>query len=839
MSNQSPQRRPLPRASLGYAPMVILLTAAAFGAAADRFAATTVWGWLATVLAALVGWAALWARRRDRTAAVAVWLAVAAAAGLWHHLHRNLYPTDEVGRFARGRAEPVCVTVEALKRPQLVAPPAPNPLATSSLETATRLDCELRAIRDGDAWRPCSGRTQLRVVGKLEGIAPGDRLQVFGYLMRVEPAANPGGFDFADYQRDNRILCQLRSKHPECVTILQEGVWWSPRRALESVRAAGARLLAAHLDASQSPLASAVLLGQREQIDDDLSAAFIETGTVHILSISGMHIAILAGVVMFLLRFVPIGRGWKAGLVTAFTVFYTLMVDSQAPVVRATVVIAVLSLATSVRRGRSSFNALALAGLVVLAINPADLFRVGTQLSFLCVAVLIWTAPQILGQPIVDPLDRLIEASRTWGERATRTVWSFIRQVTLASGAVWLFTAPLVLARFDLLSPVSLVLNTLIWWPVELAMVSGFATVTLGAVWPPLGELAGWVCNLSFRAVEGLVYLGRGIPGGHVWLPGPADWWLAGFYGGLGLLVALPGLRPPRRWCVALAAGWVAVGFGASWWQQPKGRLTCSFLSMGHGAAVLLELPGGEKLLYDAGRFGAPENANRSISGALWSKGITHLDAVVLSHCDSDHYNAIPELLERFSVGVVYVSPVMFEDMNSGLDVLRAAIDRYKVPIRVLRAGERLAVGGGCRVEVLHPPRNGILGSANANSLVLCAEYAGRRILLPGDLEPPGFEDLLAESPLHSDVLLVPHHGSQSSNPPGLAAWATPQWVIISGSHRWETATTEAAYTSAGAQVFHTADVGAVEVRIDGRGMSMTTLLKPVMGVIADGEMPE
>ena len=148
------------------------------------------------------------------------------------------------------------------------------------------------------------------------------------------------------------------------------------------------------------------------------------------------------------------------------------------------------------------------------------------------------------------------------------------------------------------------------------------------------------------------------------WVPGPEDWWLCGFYGGLGVLAAFPRLRPPRRWCVGLLAVWIVVGFstaGKLSEQECSERLDCTFLSVGHGCAVLLELPSGQTMLYDAGRLGWPKGGARVISEFLWHQGLTHLDAVVISHPDADHFNALPELLERFSVGVVYVSPIMFE----------------------------------------------------------------------------------------------------------------------------------------------------------------------------------
>ena len=205
----------------------------------------------------------------------------------------------------------------------------------------------------------------------------------------------------------------------------------------------------------------------------------------------------------------------------------------------------------------------------------------------------------------------------------------------------------------------------------------------------------------------------------------------------------------------------------------------------------------------------------------------THLDAVVISHGDVDHYNALPGLLERFSVGVIYVSPMMWEEQTPAIMALRGAIRESGVPLRELRAGDRLPGGDGCLIEVLHPPRRGVLGRDNANSVVLDVQYRGHRILLPGDLEPPGLDDVVAEEPIDCDVLLVPHHGSRHSNPPGLAAWSTPEWVVISGSHRWDSGPIETTYRTAGSRVLHTADMGAVSVTIDASGMNVDRFLAP------------
>jgi competence protein ComEC len=421
----------------------------------------------------------------------------------------------------------------------------------------------------------------------------------------------------------------------------------------------------------------------------------------------------------------------------------------------------------------------------------------------------------------------MIAESRSWPARGFWFCGRTVRSLVLVSAVIWLLTLPLVMARFHLLTPTAIVLNTLLWLPMAVALMTGFATLVFGVLFPPLGHVFGACCNGTLYTLESTVNYARELPGSHFWVPGPTGWWLVGFYGCLALWAAFPAIRPPRRWCLAGLAGWVAVGFAAAGLRQDTGRLNCTFLSVGHGCAVVVQLPSGQTMLYDAGRLGSPTSAEQSIAGFLWSRGITHLDAVILSHNDIDHCNALPGLLERFSVGAIYVSPFMWEKQNAAITALGEAIDAWGGPLATIEAGCQLRGGPDCSIDVFWPSRQADFGSSNARSIVVDVTYLGRHILLCGDLESAGLDAVLAEGPVDCAVLMAPHHGGRRSNPPRLAAWSRPQWVVVSGSYRWESAPVTAAYETIGAQVVHTAESGAVRVTIDRGGMEVTQFLPP------------
>jgi competence protein ComEC len=263
-----------------------------------------------------------------------------------------------------------------------------------------------------------------------------------------------------------------------------------------------------------------------------------------------------------------------------------------------------------------------------------------------------------------------------------------------------------------------------------------------------------------------------------------------------------------------------------------RDQVDVAFLSVGHGTCVLIEGPAGETLLYDAGSLGTPDYATQTIASYLWHRGIRRIDGIILSHADIDHYNAVPGMLERFRVGTVYVSPVMFtrfgpDAASLGPAVLRESIHRAGVPLREIWSGDRLRVGADISIEVLHPPRRGVVGNDNANSITLAVECGGRRVLLPGDLESPGMEAVTAELPYDCDVLLAPHHGSRRSDPPGFAAWCTPQWVVISGGGGEDVAPVVQTYERFGAQVYDTHERGTVEFTLKPGPLELATWLNP------------
>lgn len=821
-----PQRAP-------YAPLVIVLVAFCAGLCLDRYWPQSAWIWWTMAVLLMGAWWGTCRQRRLFVSGLCLLLAVTSSAAAWHHTQQRLFGEDNLARFARFTPGPTCLRVRATETPERIPASEASPLRALPSYDRTRLVVEVEQLRDHDQWRAVSGRATLTVEGHLLGIQPGDQLQVFAQLSRPSPALNPGEFDFAEHVRRDRQTAQLFASFPDCVTLIGQSGSWGFGEWLAGVRGRGEQLLLEHAGEENASLASAVLLGQRSGVPRDTSEAFVQTGTVHLLAISGLHVGILAGALMLVLRLGWLPDRWVLLGVVVLTLGYALLAGARPSVVRAAILVTVFCLSIWLGRPALRFNNLAAAGLVVLVFQPLQLFAMGTQLSFLAVGTLICARPVFARWQQQDALTRLVEMTRPGPIRLIRWCGRWYFRVFLAGLAVWLVTLPLLMYQIHLVSPAGVLVTPLLYIPLALALISGLAVLTLGWIAPPLASLCGEICAASIATLDGAVAWVRDLPGSFAWVAGSQLWWMLVFYAAAISWALLPHFlpgklqwRPRGRWCLAALGVWIAVG--ALWpvMSRPEDELRCTFLGVGHGCSVALELPDDRVLLYDAGRLASPRGAARSISSFLWSRGRTHIDAIVISHADVDHYNGVPELLERFSVGVVYVSPVMLEetrrpDAGRAVKELFRSIDEAGVPVRTLQAGQRLA-GGEVQVDVLHPTAEGVLTLDrsqvdNANSLVLAIEYAGRRILLPGDLESPGSDDLMAEQPWDCDVLLAPHHGSPRSNPPGFAAWCRPEWTIVSGRRGLDLTAILAAFEPPGipnGQVLHTAEQGAIAVRI-------------------------
>nr|MCU0708792.1 ComEC/Rec2 family competence protein [Pirellula sp.] len=499
------------------------------------------------------------------------------------------------------------------------------------------------------------------------------------------------------------------------------------------------------------------------------------------------------------------------------------------PVARATLMLTAACLARWMGWQFTSLNILATAALVLLSQRASIAFEIGTQLSFLAVAVLILTFP-ILNQRR-SPLQRLLESRQTRSQVIVAGLKRFAWESLRSSFWVCFLTAPLVWSNFHILSPIAVVLNLVLWLPMLIALLSGLMLIILGWI-PPMAALLGVMCGGSLWILTQCVAIAEDIPLSHFWRAPPPSWWLPGFYLIALSIVVWRGTRrtSARRLLVRSLVAWFVLGLALEpamhWWQgkvanEASGTLAVTWIDVGHGTSAVLETPNGEFWLYDAGRLGDHERSYQPIINALWHLGYSRLDRLILSHADSDHYNAMPGVARRFYPReFTTTDAVMGTDHPSILGLLDQ-LRSQSARIEAWKRGDRYYGRGGWDVEVLHPKEEHVDApkwSDNAKSLCLLVRYAGRKILLPGDLEPPGTPSLIAQPPVRCDVMMAPHHGSLAAKAERLIAWAQPSWVVISGSTRAVSPRVIDTLTPEGGRLLITARDRAIRVEIDALG---------------------
>jgi competence protein ComEC len=814
-------------------PAVVAAACLAAGCGLIRFVETwsvaslAISCWTASV-ASLIAWGVASSLGRPRLALAALCTAIVACGAAWAEARFDLFRRDDFAWQLTEAPAPVAIrgTIEQAFRE---VPARGDPRRAAAIGPSSECVVSVEAHRVGSRWRPASGRAMVIVDGSPPPLGVGDRVRVLGRGLRPAAALNPGEFDFRARARAHRCLTVIRVASARGIRMLAPAGPLVVARWIEALRARGLAVLERHVSPARAPLAAALLLGSRESLPRDEADDFLATGTIHILSISGLHVGLLSLALFKLLRLAIVPRGWALAAVAAVTGAYMLLVHAETPVLRATLLVWLSCLAAAAGRRSPAINGLAVAAIVVLALRPADVLGAGAQLSFLSTAVLVGIAAALPGRRSSDdPIDRLIERSRSRAERIVRSAAWQCWAGFAAGAAVWIVTTPLVAARFHVVSPVGLVVNVLVAPLVALAMAWGFLCLAVSIVSTTLAAWCGAACDAMLACISAVVHWSARVPGGHCWVVGPPDWWVIGWYAALtgALLWFRPeSLRRARTWAV-VAGAWIAVGLvvegiGAAVATKPAG-LRGVVAAMGHGCGIVFTTPAGRTLVFDAGRLGAPAAASRSLAAVLWSERTRTIDHLVISHADVDHFNAVPELLERFVVReAVVTEPLLASPAPAARELVAALRDRH-IPTRIVQAGDSFAVDPQCRVRVLHPAAGaageaGVDGSDNEQSLVMAVEAAGRRWLLTGDLEGRAIDRFVAADPDRCDVLVAPHHGSITSLPPDVAAATQPAVVLVSGAEGRSWPLVRAAYAAAagGAEVLQTGRAGALAVEAD------------------------
>ncbi|MEW6193096.1 MAG: DNA internalization-related competence protein ComEC/Rec2 [Bacillota bacterium] len=615
----------------------------------------------------------------------------------------------------------------------------------------------------------------------------GDLLRVKGFLYPPQAEGNPGEFDYAAYlsRRGIGVLVYAR---PEGITRLGHGV---PNPLVVPALWLKGRLftiLDRVFPPEQSALVKGIAFGTRAAIDPAVNEAFIETGVVHILSVSGLHVGLVLGFVLGLARLVRLRPGATLLFAVLALLFYDLMVGADPPVVRATVMAVLLLWAKCLGRERDWPTALAVAALIILLANPLAVEDPGFQLSFAATWGILY-----LGPVLVDLLRR---AGTRWG-LAIKPALAWGLAVPLGAQ---LGTLPLVALHYGLVSPVALLANIVAVPMTGFILLFGILAAVFGLLFLPLGEILAAPAAFGLDLFLYLVRFFQSLPGAVLYVPA-FPWTLVLLWYGLLYLLVRKATGKPLTPAGSASAGlgsWLAraavfalvvlAWLGLFRWLDAGERtLRVDFIDVGQGDSALIRTPGGGTLLVDAGGWPG-ELAGELVDGAgmrvvryLRREGVRRLDVLVLTHPHEDHCGGARAIVERIPVRLVVVPPLE-PGVDDAFDRLLAFLREKGVPVSTAKAGDSIRLDPAVRIAVLapFPPLGRDPAAFNDASLVLQASYKGKRFLFAGDVEEEGQHRLLQYgAELRSDVLKVPHHGSAKFLPAFFEA-VRPGYAVIS-----------------------------------------------------------
>ncbi|HUS45789.1 MAG TPA: ComEC/Rec2 family competence protein, partial [Phycisphaerae bacterium] len=439
--------------------------------------------WCVAAMAATAAWAALFLLRARPNLCLVPLLVLVASAGAARYRSSVAPAPNDVGRLCEGGPRVVTLEGVVVRSPRIIPPPKDVFLPYAPYYERMSLGLESERAKVGEQWVAVRGRVWLTVRGVSGGLDQpgcprlGDRVRVLGFLLPLREPTNPGGFDSKRYLERHGYRAFLSTDHQEAIRVVRR--WADPvRGCLGALRESALRQLERLPSPEGRAVVSAVMLGRRDLLDDYIPGTegvteedFIKSGAAHFLAVSGLHVGMVGGMVLLLMRLGGAGRRATAVLVALVVLIYALMTELQPSVLRAAVFVWILCLGWAAGRERLFYNSLAAAALIVLAWRPGDLFSFGFILSFGILLGLMFLCRRI--EVVVLRRDKEAEAL---SEPAQGFIWLWRRAVRptisicISAAAI---SVPLVAWRFHLAAWLAPLTSVLLMLPVVVLLGSG------------------------------------------------------------------------------------------------------------------------------------------------------------------------------------------------------------------------------------------------------------------------------------------------------------------------------------------------------------------------------
>lgn len=718
----------------------------------------------------------------------------------------NELPEQDISHFARQEVK-VTGTLRA----------APRVTEDLTGQKKLRYEIDVSAIKVAGREQQASGGMYLYSRADRNAIPEvciGDKITAAGQVRIPHGYQNPGQLDTKILLQEQGITASLHTGKQGIRVIPQTGETFP--RVAAAIRNHYRSRMEAVMPREDAAAIFAMLFGGYEGIKPELLQDFTVTGIVHILSVSGSHISLLAAVMAWLGGLFRFPKTVMAGMVIGVIILYSILSGCVPPVIRSGIMGGLTFLALALEREKTAGYILLLTGIIMIAISPLLVFHISFQLSFMATAGLLFLAPGIRKWLLVHRMPELVAGSLA---------------ITMAAQ---LSTLPILAWYFNQLSLSSLLANLLvvpiIEWMIIAALFAGLAAL----VFPFAGQAVFASDSLLLGLVAEMVRLLAGLPASQIWIPTMHVFWIGSYYLVLGLFLLKKEQREflwqklssQRR--PLIAGGIVVILLFGGWRYTHTAELAVHFVDVGQGDCCLVITPGGHAFLFDTGgtRDGNFDVGERVDVPYLLHYGVRSLDAIFLTHAHEDHAAGGGSILRKLPVGKVYTAgegvPAYARSMKLGDK------DPVLQKFEEAKQGEHLQIDG-VNIEVLYAPvADEGEKSGNEASNVYRISYGKASFLITGDLTKEKERELLqcGINP-ESTVLKAGHHGSDTSSSEEFLKAVNPRFAVFcvgadnQFGHPKEVVLKR--YAAAAIKSYRTDEEGAVVFHTDGRTIWVDT----------------